>query len=57
MRNAGLIEYLLVFGAVLALAVAELVSVVRSQRRDQRILKGNSARTQEERNRSSDNDS
>jgi hypothetical protein len=55
MRNAGLIEYLLVFGAVLALAVWELVSVVRSQRRDQRILKGNSARTQDERNRSSDN--
>lgn len=55
MRNAGLIEYLLVFGAVLAFAVAELVAVVRSQRRDQRILKGSSERTQDERNRSSDN--
>lgn len=50
----GLIEYLMVFGAVLGLACYELVSVIRAQRRDRRILKGKSMRTQEERNRSSD---
>jgi hypothetical protein len=53
-HNAGLIEYLLVFGSVLGLAVYELVSVVRSQRRDRRILNGNSARTQADRKRSND---
>ena len=41
-------------GAVLGLAVYELVSVIRSQRRDRRILNGNSARTQAERKRSND---
>jgi hypothetical protein len=50
----GLIEYLFMFGGVLALAVYELVSVIRSQRRDRRILNGSNARTQGERKRSSD---
>ena len=54
MHSLGLIEYLLVFGAVLGLAIFELVSVIRSQRRDRRILNGNNARTQGERNRSND---
>ena len=53
-HNAGLIEYLLVFGAVLALAVYELVSVIRAQRRDRRILNGNNTRTQGDRKRSND---
>ena len=53
----GLIEYLLIIGLVLGLAVFELVSVTRSQRRDRRIRKGNSERTQGERNLSSDRDS
>jgi len=48
MRNAGLIEYLLVFGAVLGLAVFELVSVIRSQRRDQQMLDCNGTRSQAE---------
>jgi hypothetical protein len=52
--NKGLIEYLLIFGSVLALAVYELMSVIRSQRRDRRILKGNRARTHAARNRSND---
>ena len=54
MQSRGLIEFLLVFGSVLGLAVYELVSVMRSQRRDRRIRNGNNARTQGERNRSSD---
>ena len=51
-RHAGLIEYLLVFGVVLGLAVYELVSVIRSQRRDRRILNGSNVRTHPDRNRS-----
>jgi hypothetical protein len=50
----GLLEYLLIIGAVLGLAVFELVGVIRAQRRERRIRNGSSERTQAERNRSSD---
>jgi hypothetical protein len=43
-----------VFGVVLGLAVFELVAVIRSQRRDQRMRNGNNERTHEDRNRSND---
>ena len=52
--SLGLLEYLLIIGAVLGLAIFELVNVTRAQRRDRRILNGNSARTQGARNRSND---
>ena len=52
--SLGLLEYLLIIGVVLAIAVFELVTVTRAQRRDRRILNGNSARTQGARNRSND---
>ncbi len=42
----GLTEYLLLIGAVLALAVYELVSIVRTQRRDRRMRNGSKDRTQ-----------
>lgn len=41
----GLLEYLLVIGFILVLAVVELVSLLRTQRRDLRIRKGSSERT------------
>jgi hypothetical protein len=41
----GLLEYLLVIGLVLAVAIYELYSVRLSQRRDRRMRKGNSERT------------
>lgn len=50
----GLLEYLLMIGAVLGLAVFEWVSVSRAQRRERRSRNGSSERTQAERNRSSD---
>jgi hypothetical protein len=53
-NGLGLLEYLLIIGAVLGLAVFELVAVIRAQRRERRIRTGSSARTQAERNRSSD---
>ena len=53
----GLIEYLLIIGIVLGVAVFELISLTRSQRRERRIRKGNSERTQGERNLSRDRDS
>ena len=49
-KNLGLIEYLLMVGAVLVLAVLELVYL----RRSRRMRNGKSDRTQPERNRSSD---
>jgi hypothetical protein len=42
----GLTEYLLVIGAVLGLAVWELVALVRIQRRDRRMRNGSNERTQ-----------
>lgn len=50
----GLLEYLLVIGSVLGLAIYELVSVTRSQRRDRRIRKGSKTRTQDDLKRSND---
>ena len=42
---AGLLEYLLVIGAVLALAICELIGVSRQLRREERMRKGSSERT------------
>ena len=42
---AGLLEYLLVIGAVLTLALYELIAVSRQLRRDERMRKGSSERT------------
>jgi hypothetical protein len=42
----GLLEYLCVIGAVLALAVYEFLSVSRALRRTRRIRNGKSERTQ-----------
>jgi hypothetical protein len=48
--HAGLIEYFLIVGLVLALAVIDLVYLERSRR----MRKGNNERTKPQRNRSSD---
>ncbi len=42
----GLIEYLLVIGPLLVLAVFELVATLRIQRQDRRMRNGSKARTQ-----------
>jgi hypothetical protein len=44
-REFGLIEYAAVVGLVLAIAVFELISLIRLQRRDRRMRNGNSDRT------------
>ena len=47
-RAFGLIEYAAVVGVVLAIAVYELISIIRVQRRDRRMRNGNSDRTQDD---------
>jgi hypothetical protein len=42
----GILEYLLVVGLVLALALFELGALLRTQRRERRMRKGSKARTQ-----------
>jgi hypothetical protein len=44
-RSFGLIEYAAVVGLILAIAVFELISLIRVQRRDRRMRNGNSDRT------------
>jgi hypothetical protein len=41
----GLIEYAAVVGSVLAIAVYELISLIRLQRKDRRMRNGSSDRT------------